>query len=100
LRLASVLGALFFVFAIAASIYTLIYRLLGQAQPGFTTVILLQMFIGALVLMCLGVIGEYLARIYDEVKGRPRYITAESVGDADGEHSPARPRLRRPEDRS
>ena len=77
LRLASLLGAVFFGFAILASIYTLTVRLLGVAQPGFTTVILLQVFTSSLVLLCLGVIGEYIARIYDEVKGRPRYVVRE-----------------------
>lgn len=77
LRLASILGGLFLVFAVGASIYTLVYRLLGIAQPGFTTVILLQMFTSSLVLLCLGIIGEYIARIYDEVKARPRYVVTE-----------------------
>jgi glycosyltransferase involved in cell wall biosynthesis len=80
LRLASILGVLFLVFAVGASIYTLIYRLLGIAQPGFTTVILLQMFTSSLVLLCLGIIGEYIARIYDEVKARPRYVVSDFVG--------------------
>jgi glycosyltransferase involved in cell wall biosynthesis len=91
LRLASILGALFFLFAIAASVYTLVYRLLGHAQPGFTTVILLQMFTSALVLMCLGVIGEYLAKIYDEVKGRPRFVATEFVGIASADRSSIHP---------
>jgi glycosyltransferase involved in cell wall biosynthesis len=79
LRLASILGGLFLAFAVGASLYTLVYRLLGHAEPGFTTVILLQMFTSSLVLLCLGVIGEYIARIYEEVKARPRYVVAESV---------------------
>lgn len=83
LRLASVLGGLFLIFAIGASLYTLIYRLLGNAQPGFTTVILLQMLTSSLILLCLGIIGEYIARIYDEVKARPRYLVAESVDTRD-----------------
>ncbi len=80
LRLASILGALFFVFAIGASVYTLALRLLGIAQPGFTTVILLQVFTSSLILICLGIIGEYLARIYDEVKARPRFVVSEMAG--------------------
>lgn len=83
LRMASILGGLFFLFAVFASIYTLIYRFLGASQPGFTTVILLQIFTSSLVLLCLGVIGEYLARIYDEVKRRPRFVITEHTGTVD-----------------
>ena len=89
LRLASILGGLFLVFAVGASIYTLVYRLLGNAEPGFTTVILLQMFTSSLVLLCLGVIGEYIARIYEEVKARPRYVVAELL-DGRAHDRPAR----------
>ena len=86
LRLAAIMGGLFLMFAIGASIYTLIYRLLGNAQPGFTTVILLQMFTSSLILLCLGVIGEYIARIYDEVKARPRFVVTECVDARDHGH--------------
>src|SRR6266545_5394624 len=41
---------------------------------GFTTLIVLILFVGGIQLLCLGVIGSYLAHIYDEVKGRPAYI--------------------------
>jgi polyisoprenyl-phosphate glycosyltransferase len=50
----------------------------GQALPGFTTVILLQLIIGGFLMMSLGIIGTYLARIYDEVKARPRYVVQEA----------------------
>jgi glycosyltransferase involved in cell wall biosynthesis len=46
----------------------------GQAIGGFMTVILLLLILGALVLLSLGVIAEYLGAIYEEVKGRPRYL--------------------------
>jgi len=42
-------------------------------------VILLELIIGSLLMISLGVIGEYLARIYEEVKGRPRYLIEESI---------------------
>ena len=59
---------------------TLAMFLLGKAQSGFTTVILLQLFIGAVVLICLGVVGIYIKKIYEEVKGRPRYIVSRVIG--------------------
>ena len=51
----------------------------GLALPGFTTVILLQLLIGGLLMISLGIIGTYIARIYDEVKGRPRYVIRERL---------------------
>ena len=46
----------------------------GQALSGFSTVILLQVIFGSLVLLSLGIIGSYIARIYDEIKRRPHYV--------------------------
>ena len=48
----------------------------GHAASGFTTVILLQLLIGGSIMISLGLIGIYIARIFTEVKGRPRYIIA------------------------
>ena len=46
-------------------------------MSGFTTVILLQLIVGATIMIMLGILGEYVAKIYDEVKGRPRYFIAD-----------------------
>ena len=46
----------------------------GVALGGFTTVILLQLFTGSVIMISIGIIGYYIARIYEEVKGRPKYI--------------------------
>ena len=51
-----------------------------MALGGFTTVIILQLFTGSLVMMSLGIIGHYLAKIYDEIKARPRYIISDCCG--------------------
>jgi polyisoprenyl-phosphate glycosyltransferase len=51
----------------------------SRAFTGFATGILLELIIGSLLMISLGIIGEYLARIYEEVKGRPRYIVSESI---------------------
>jgi dolichol-phosphate mannosyltransferase len=56
------------------AIQTLARYLLGAAVEGFTTVILLILIIGGFIMLSLGIIGHYIARIYEEVKGRPRYI--------------------------
>src|SRR5687767_10366921 len=52
----------------------------GYAVTGFATVILLLLMIGSLLMISLGLIGLYLARIYDEVKARPRFVVADAVG--------------------
>ena len=77
-------GVIFFIFAVGLGIQTLYLKLAGRAFTGFATVILLELIIGSLLMISLGIIGEYLARIYEEVKGRPRYIVTESIGLADG----------------
>src|ERR1041385_2511050 len=73
-------GIIFFIFAVGLGIQTLYLKLAGRAFTGFATVILLELIIGSLLMISLGIIGEYLARIYEEVKGRPRYIVSESIG--------------------
>lgn len=80
LRLAMVVGVVFMLISVVGMIYSLVYKFLGFAKPGFTTVILLQFFIGSLILLSLGVIGEYLGRIYEEVKRRPRFIISDRLG--------------------
>jgi len=79
LHLVTFAGGIFFVFAVGLGIQTLYLKLAGQAFTGFATVILLELIIGSLLMISLGIIGEYLARIYEEVKGRPRYIVMESI---------------------
>ena len=84
LHLVTFAGVIFFIFAIGLGIQTLYLKLTGRAFTGFATVILLELIIGSLLMISLGIIGEYLARIYEEVKGRPRYIVAESIDLTDG----------------
>src|SRR5215470_227461 len=84
LHLVTFAGVIFFVFAVGLGIQTLYLKLAGRAFTGFATVILLELIIGSLLMVSLGIIGEYLARIYEEVKGRPRYIVTESIDLADG----------------
>jgi dolichol-phosphate mannosyltransferase len=77
LYLTLLLGLTFFIGALILGLQTIINKLIGNAQSGFTTVILLLLIIGGAILFCLGIIGIYIAKIYDEVKGRPRYIISE-----------------------
>jgi dolichol-phosphate mannosyltransferase len=50
-----------------------------MAVSGFTTVILLLLVIGSTLMISLGIIGTYIARIFDEVKGRPRYLISDTI---------------------
>ena len=68
------MGVLMFIAAVAMTVQTLVNYFFFNAAPGFSTVILLLLFIGSGIMISLSVIGLYIARIYDEVKGRPRYL--------------------------
>jgi hypothetical protein len=79
LHLVTFAGVIFLAVSVLLGIETVYLKLTGRAVSGFATVILLELIIGSFLMISLGIIGEYLARIYEEVKGRPRYIVAESI---------------------
>ena len=54
-------------------------KMTGTSIDGFTTVILLLLIIGSALMLGIGILGEYVARIYEEVKQRPRYIIHEQT---------------------
>jgi hypothetical protein len=70
-------GLAFAAFAVLLGTQTLIRWVRGGSVAGFPTVILLLLVLGTFILLGLGVIGEYLARIHEEVRGRPRYLVQE-----------------------
>ncbi|HMF80777.1 MAG TPA: glycosyltransferase family 2 protein [Candidatus Acidoferrum sp.] len=76
-------GVVFLGLSVLLGLQTLYLKLAGRAVSGFATVILLELIIGSLLMISLGIIGEYLARIYEEVKGRPRYLVEESIEPGD-----------------
>lgn len=81
LRIWSVLGLAISLFAFAYSIGFILKTLVfGTDQPGFPTLIVSIMFFAGVQLISLGVIGEYLGRIYEEVKARPLFLVAEELG--------------------
>jgi len=80
LQIITALGGVFFIGSLLLAIHTLYMKFHGEAFSGFTTVIMLQLIIGSALMFSLGIIGTYLARIYDEVKGRPRYLISERAG--------------------
>ena len=74
LQMVTLLGWIMFLASIALGIQSLYRYFSGTALEGFTTVILLQLMIGSVLMISLGIIGHYISRIYDEIKARPRYI--------------------------
>lgn len=88
LRLATYLGLWVSCFAFLGAVFTFVQKVfadefakIGLAPgPGFPTVVISILFLGGVQLICLGIVGEYIARIYDEVKGRPLWIIRDSAG--------------------
>jgi glycosyltransferase involved in cell wall biosynthesis len=75
LRLISALGILVFLFSLGMGMYTLWVRLFTErAVPGWTSTLLPIYALGGLQILCIGVLGEYLGKVYQETKQRPRYI--------------------------
>lgn len=84
LQMVTLFGAISIFFSIVLAIQTLVKYLIGDAVEGFTTVILLILIIGGFIMLSLGVIGHYIARIYEEVKGRPKYIISKVTDNVAG----------------
>jgi glycosyltransferase involved in cell wall biosynthesis len=81
LKIWSYVGAVVSLFALIYGAYVLLTTLLFRTDvPGFPTLVTSIMFFSGIQLVSLGIIGEYLARIYDEVKARPLFIVAEEIG--------------------
>ena len=82
MQLVTVLGCVMLVVSLVLSVVSLAQKFTGQALGGFTTVIIVQLCVGSVIMISLGIIGHYIARIYEEIKGRPRYIISRSCGEA------------------
>lgn len=79
MQFVTVAGIFMFVFAIILGIQSLVHYFTGHAVEGFTTVILLILIVGSLIMMSLGIIGYYISKIYEEVKGRPKYLISKKT---------------------
>ena len=81
LRMSSFLGALFALVALAYGAWLVARTLVhGVDVPGYASLMVVVLFLGGVQLLSLGVIGEYLGRVYDEVKARPLYVVRARVG--------------------
>ena len=83
LHIVTVLGVIMLAVSVIMGVIALVQNLCGVALGGFTTVILLLLFASSIIMISLGIIGYYIAKIYDEIKGRPRYIIADVCGGKD-----------------
>jgi polyisoprenyl-phosphate glycosyltransferase len=81
LRVWSVLGLCVSVFAFGyAAVFLIKTLIFGRDAPGFPTLIISIMLLSGVQLLSLGVLGEYIGRMYEEVKGRPLYLVGEEIG--------------------
>ena len=81
LKFVFILGIIFMLFSFVLGVETLVNYFLHIAADGFTTVILLILIVGGCINISLGIMGHYISRIYEEVKGRPRYIVSKITGE-------------------
>ena len=84
MQIVTVLGALTLLLSLALGVQTLINWVRGRAADGFTTVIILMLLIGSILMISLGIIGYYIEQIFIEVKARPRYLVARACGQERG----------------
>jgi polyisoprenyl-phosphate glycosyltransferase len=101
LQLAMLLGFLISTLAFVAIPVVIVLRIVGSYLPGFGSITIAILLLGGIQLIALGIIGEYVGRIYDEVKGRPLYLvrTRLNMPDRDPQqHEPLRAAVTPPRD--
>lgn len=83
LKMISALGFITCIISVITAIYAIIEKMNGSTVEGWTSVMISIIFLGGVQLLCLGVIGEYVGKIYLETKGRPRFFVEEKQGESD-----------------
>ena len=83
LRIVSILGIVTVAILLLLIFYSLYRTVIGQTVPGWASTTIIILFLGSIQLISIGIIGEYLGRIYEEVKGRPLYIIDSVLGIGD-----------------
>ena len=79
MQIVTALGVVMLIISVIFGVWALIDKIIGRALEGMTTVIIITIFIGSIIMISLGIIGYYIARIYEEIKGRPKYIISSTV---------------------
>jgi hypothetical protein len=80
LQIVTVLGILTLLLGVVVGADALIAWFQGRAVSGFATTIITLLVVGSFIMISLGIMGEYLAKIYDEIKARPTYLVESAVG--------------------
>ena len=80
LRIITILGVITMLFGVLVGLDAVISVFRGKAVSGFATLIISLLLIGSFIMISLGIIGEYIAKIYDEIKDRPVYIVQSKIG--------------------
>ena len=78
MQIVTALGVAMFIIAVIFGVWAVVDKIMGNITDGMPTIIIITLFIGSITMISLGVIGYYVARIYEEIKGRPRYIVSEN----------------------
>ena len=90
LRVATSLGVVGSLLALVFAVYVVLNRLVGNPVPGWASTVVIVVTMGAIQLLCLGLLGEYVARMYTQMQGRPSYFVAyDSLLNVDEPHPPA-----------
>jgi len=87
LRIVTILGFTTLLFGFMVAVEALLRWFQGDAVSGFTTIVITLLILGSFIMISLGIIGEYIAKIYDEVKRRPSYLIESSIGIGPDEES-------------
>lgn len=85
MQIVTILGVLFLFFSVVLGVQSLANWAMGNAADGFTTVIIIELLIGSVIMTSMGIIGYYIAKMYEEIKGRPRYIIRQEIRAGRGE---------------
>lgn len=80
MQIVSLLGVIMMILSIILGGVSLYQKAIGIALEGFTTVIIINLFTGSIIMMSLGIIGYYISKIYEEIQGRPKYIVKKTCG--------------------
>ena len=81
LKISFYFGLITLLLGVCYALYAIIIYFLGKAVPGWTSLMLTVLFIGGVQLLGIGILGEYLAKIFNEIKGRPHYFIKNRCGD-------------------
>ena len=83
IRLITLLGLGVFMISLAMLLYVLIRHFVGFTVPGWSSIFISVWALGGLQLLAIGVIGEYIGKVYLETKGRPRFLVEDYINDAE-----------------